>query len=152
MERALNLRADDDGDVGYGARPQGPAESLDGLEKVLRFALPGRAPEAEPIQDRGSSFTAREMTRLMDLVHEAAKAIRAAEDRSRDYDARAKAIAERATEEIKSAEARTEEAESRARAAELRAHEAEVRAKEADNWLRQIFMTVSEELPVRRFP
>ena len=149
MEQALKLRSDD-AEADFLGRLSEEPDRSDGLEKVLRFALPGRTPDPKPVRERHGSFTPREMTRLMDLVHEAAKAIRTAEDRSRDYDARTKALAERATEEIKNAEARAEEAEMRARAAEGRAAEAEKRAQEADNWLRQIFMTVSEEFPIRR--
>ena len=127
-------------------RPRPAREpGLEGLEKVLRFAAPRKDGEGE----RSASLSAHDITYAIDLVHDAAKSIKAAEERVREGDARTQAIAQRATEELKSAEARVQAAEARARAAEARIQEAEARAHEAENWLRQIFSTISDELPAR---
>lgn len=120
---------------------------FDGLEKVLRFSLPGR--EGDAGRDRASTLSARDISQAMDLVHEAAQSIRAAEERARDGEARTQALLQRATEELKAAEARVQASEAKARAAETRAQESEARASESEGWLRQIFATISEELPRR---
>lgn len=135
-ERAERARAAKDGPAGDGS-----------LEKVLRFAAPARDGEGE--RERGELPTMRDMANAVNLVHGAAQCIRAAEDRARDAESRNQAIMQRATEELKAAEARVQAAEARVRAADTRAGEAEGRAKDAEAWLRQIFSTISEELPER---
>jgi transposase InsO family protein len=129
-------------------RPEGDSVS-EGIEKVLRFAMPARPAELEAPKTPGP-VTAREFATAIDFVHEAAQAIRSAEERTREAEARTQTIAQRAAEELKNAELRIQALEARVRAAETRAQEAEGRAKEADAWLRQIFTTIAEELPGRR--
>ena len=133
-------------------RPKAETVS-DGIEKVLRFATPApKAVEPEPAHapKAAGPVTAREFATAIDFVHEAAQAIKAAEERTREAESRTHSLAQRAAEELKNAELRIQALEARVRAAEGRAQEAETRAKEADAWLRQIFTTISEELPVRR--
>jgi hypothetical protein len=152
MEQALRIPAEDLAPAAP-ERPKPEAVS-DGIEKVLRFAAPAtKAAEAEaaPSGARPAGpVTAREFATAIDFVHEAAQAIRAAEERTREADARTHALAQRAAEELKNAELRIQALEGRVRAAEGRAQDAEARAKEADAWLRQIFTTIAEELPVRK--
>jgi hypothetical protein len=150
MEQARRVRHEDE----FEPQPErakareAEAASPEGLEKVLRFALPGK--QDGESAGRTGPVTAREFAAAVDIVHEAAEAMRAAEGRSRDADARTQALAQRATEELKNSELRVQAAEGRARAAEARAQEAEQRAKDAEAWLRQIFSTIAEELPVKR--
>ncbi|NNM72532.1 hypothetical protein [Enterovirga aerilata] len=152
MEQALRIQPED---MGPAAPERAKPESVsEGIEKVLRFAAPAaKAHEPEPAPapaKPAGPVTAREFATAIDFVHEAAQAIRAAEERTREAEARTHGIAQRAAEELKNAELRIQALEARVRAAEGRAQEAEARAKEADAWLRQIFTTIAEELPVRR--
>ena len=152
MEQALRLTPEEMAAPIPTERPRVDATS-EGIEKVLRFAAPApRAIDLEPapIPKAAGPVTAREFATAIDFVHEAAQAIKAAEERTREAEARTQNLAQRAAEELKNAELRIQALESRVRAAEGRAQEAETRAKEADAWLRQIFTTISEELPVRR--
>jgi hypothetical protein len=151
MEQALRLQPEDMAPM----PPERPkVESVsEGIEKVLRFAAPApKALESEPAPAHKAAgpVTAREFATAIDFVHEAAQAIKAAEERTREAESRTQGLAQRAAEELKNAELRIQALEARVRAAEGRAQEAETRAKEADAWLRQIFTTISEELPVRR--
>lgn len=87
--------------------------------------------------------TAHDITSALDVVREAASRIRDTDDRIRASEGRTQALLTRAADELKSADAR-------AKAAEALAVAAEARAKEAENWLRQIFSAISEELPSKR--
>ena len=152
MEQALRIQPEETpAPVPDRARQDSVSE---GIEKVLRFAAPAaRPPEQEaPVQTAkpAGPVTAREFATAIDFVHEAAQAIRAAEERTREAEGRTQALAQRAAEELKNSELRIQALEARVRAAEGRAQEAELRAKEADAWLRQIFTTIAEELPVRK--
>ncbi len=153
MEQALRIQPEDMvAPAPVPERPKLEAVS-EGVEKVLRFAPAAKSPEPEqaPVSAKAMGpVTAREFATAIDFVHEAAQAIRAAEDRTREAEARTQNLAQRAAEELKNAELRIQALEARVRAAEGRAQEAENRAKEADAWLRQIFTTIAEELPVRR--
>lgn len=152
MEQALRIQPSDEfpAQQDHPPIPRPEAEVSEGIEKVLRFAMPPKQGEAESLVKAGGPVTAREFATAIDFVHEAAQAIKAAEDRTRDAEARTQNLAQRAAEELKNAELRIQSLEARARAAENRAQEAETRAKEADAWLRQIFNTIAEELPIRR--
>ena len=124
---------------------------------------PTRDTTRERILVRRGTLTARDVAGAMELVHAAASSIRAAEERVRDGEARAQALLKQATEDLKSAEARVQSAEARTQAAEARAQAAEARCRtaegrieasetrteEAENWLRQIYSAISEELPTR---
>lgn len=151
MEQALRIQSDDEPYIALDAsKPRADAETMpDAIEKVLRFATPA-ARAVETASPAIGPVTAREFAAAIDVVHEAAQSIRAAEERTREAEARTYNLAQHAAEELKNAELRIQTLEARARAAEVRAQEAEARAKEADGWLRQIFATLAEELPVRR--
>lgn len=147
MSAVRKFRADAAGeDVSRGES----SGTFDGLERVLRFSLQATEATPDAARDRSGMLTGRDIAQALDLVHEAAQNIRAAEERARDGEARTQALLQRATEELRQAEARVQAAEGRTRAAEARAQESETRAKEAENWLRQIFATIAEELPARR--
>lgn len=144
---------EDDASVARGRERVDPPRSLSELEKIFRLPSPARDGETPNPRERAEhnpGFTARDISHAIDLVHEAANNIRAADERAREGEARTQALLQRAAEELKNADARAHAAEARARAAEARAQEAESRAKEAENWLHQIFATISEELPTRR--
>lgn len=119
----------------------------EGIEKVLRFTLPEKREDSSA---RPTSMMARDFAAAVDIVHGAAEAIRAAESRTREAEARTQLLVQRATEELKNAETRIQAAEARAQAAEARAQDAEARMTEAESWLRQIFSTITEELPLYR--
>lgn len=153
MESARELAPD----ATLAHRQRMPAPTgLNSLEKVLRFALPGRD-DAGAAPTRTSPVpSARDLARALELIHEAAQAMRASEERAREGEARNQALAQRATEELRAAEAKIQGSEARARAAEARVHETEERLREAEartteieTWLAQIFSTISEELPLR---
>lgn len=152
MEHARRSRIDVDAtDAIARLRPrQDSSPVLDGLDKVLRFSPGLREAGQEVPRERAGPVSARDISQAIDLVHEAAQSIKAAEDRARDGEARTQALLERATEELKNAEARVQAAEGRARAAEARAQDADARLREAEGWLRQVFSAISEELPQRR--
>lgn len=152
VARRARTEPDDDGSLARGRDRSDPPRSLHEIEKIFRLSSSSRDVEASQREraDRGPGFTARDISHAIDLVHEAAQSIRAAEDRARDGEARTQALLQRAAEELKNADSRAQACEARARAAEARAHDAETRAKEAENWLHQIFATISEELPARR--
>jgi hypothetical protein len=152
MEQALRIQPQEEFPAQQEApAPRPEAEGVsEGIDKVLRFAMPPKQGDAEAPAKAGSPVTAREFAAAIDFVREGAQAIRAAEDRTREAEARTQNLAQRAAEELKNAELRIQSLEARARAAENRAQEAETRAKEADAWLRQIFTTIAEELPIRR--
>ena len=153
MEQALRIQPEEMAPA-PAERPR-PEIVSEGIEKVLRFAAPAaKTAEIEVAPPAAAKpagpVTAREFATAIDFVHEAAQAIRAAEERTREADARTQSLAQRAAEELKNAELRIQALEARVRAAEGRAQDAEARAKEADAWLRQIFTTIAEELPVRK--
>lgn len=146
MEPARRLRSEDEHlDAPEPIKARDSEQVSEGIEKVLRFAMPPKGGERA-----AAPMTAREFAAAIDLVREGAEAIKAADARTRDAETRTQTVAQRAAEELKAAEARIAAADARTRAAEARAQDAEARAQEADGWLRQIFSTISEELPVRR--
>ncbi|TDR88007.1 hypothetical protein [Enterovirga rhinocerotis] len=129
------------------SRAGGPLLTPEDFDKILRLTPTWREGRAEPGRERPSILTSRDVAAALELVHEAAASIRAADERARDGDARVQIVIRRAAEEVKAAEDRARAAEARAQLAEIRTQEAEARAEEAENWLRQIFATISEELP-----
>lgn len=119
----------------------------DDFAKILRLHPASASPAHR--YARPAAISPNEMSAALDLVHEAAATIRNANERIRDSEARTQALLQRAAEELKTAEARAAAAEALANAAEARAADAQQRAEEAENWLRQIFATISQELPNR---
>lgn len=152
MEPARRLRSDDEHEFLPDApKPRAESEQVsEGIEKVLRFAMPPKSADPGAASRPAGPMTAREFAAAIDLVREAAEAMKVSENRTREAEARNQALAQRASEELKAAEARIAAADARTRAAEARAQESEARAQESDSWLRQIFATISDELPVRR--
>lgn len=155
MEQALRIQPEDEAEARV-EPPRSASEAMsEGIEKVLRFAIPSKPADGEPAKGAGAGpaagpVTAREFAAAIDGVHEARQAMKAAEERTREAEARTHAVAQRAAEELRAAESRIQALEARIRAAESRAEDAETRAKEADAWLRQIFATIAQELPVRK--
>ena len=133
-----------------GREPDMPLMRADEFAKILRLRPQGGDRSPPSSRERGPSVTAQDIASALDLVRDAAASIRQADERVRDSETRTQALLHRAAEELKSAEARAEAAEALALAAEARAREAQARAEEAENWLRQIFATIAEELPGRR--
>ena len=126
-------------------------QTSEGIEKVLRFAMPQKADGDQAGNPRPMTpVTARDLASAIDFIHEAAAAMRAADERTREAENRTQALAQRAAEELKNAEMRIQALEARLRAAEARAQDSDLRANEADAWLRQIFTTIADELPARR--
>lgn len=142
MDPARRLPFDFDPPRRSDAPPLQPEE----FAKILKL----RPPAERSIRPRiPPPLTAHDIGAALDVVREAAASIRDADERMRASEARTDALLRRAAEEMKAAEARAQAAEARAEAAETRATEAQARAEEAENWLRQIFATISEELPHR---
>ncbi len=152
MEQARKLQRDETADAQVAAprlrRDEGDG-GLAGLDKVLRFALTPRDQAVEAPREREAPAR-RDWSAALDLVHDAAEAIRLTEERAQAMEARAQTLAERATEELQAAAMRIQAAEARARAAEARAQEAEARAKDAEAWLVRLHDVIVEELPSRR--
>jgi hypothetical protein len=150
MEPARRLRPEDEAPAPEIKVTAEPETASEGIEKVLRFAMPLKGAETGVSGRPNTPMTARDFAAALDIVREAADAVKAADARAREAETRTHTVAQRAAEELKAAEARILAADARVRAAEARAQEAESRAAEADGWVRQIFTTISDELPVRR--
>ncbi|HMO31315.1 hypothetical protein [Enterovirga sp.] len=127
----------------------GPVPGPEDFANILRLRPQIQPAVAEPRERMATTVTEQDISSALDLVRQAAASIRDADERVRDSQSRTQALLQRAVEELKSAEARAERAEALTRAAETRAREAQARAEEAENWLRQVFATISEELPAR---
>lgn len=127
----------------------GPVPGPEEFANILRLRPQFQAGTAGPHEQMPTAVTEQDISSALDLVRQAAASIRDADERVRDSQSRTQALLQRAVEELKSAEARAERAEMLTRAAESRAREAQARAEEAENWLRQVFATISEELPPR---
>lgn len=123
-----------------------PALRPEEFAKILRL----RPNEDKPFSFRSGAIQPSDIAAALELVQKAAGSIRDAEARVRDSEMRTQALLQRAAGELKSAEARADAAEALATASEARAREAQARAEEAENWLRQIFATISQELPARQ--
>ena len=80
MEQALRIQPHEDVPAEHEApAPRPEAEGVsEGIEKVLRFAMPPRQGEAEAPAKAAGPVTARDFATAIDFVHEAAQAIRAA--------------------------------------------------------------------------
>jgi hypothetical protein len=156
MDHARKLARDEAaGAQGAAARPRRDEQdtALTGLDKVRRFAMtpPPRDAAPEPPCERERDAPGRrDWSAALDLVHNAAEAIRVTEERAEAMESRAQTLAERATEELQAAALRIQAAEARAKAAEARAQEAEARAKDAEAWLARLHDVIIEELPTRR--
>lgn len=116
------------------------------IEKVVRLQT---APREAMATGEPPALTAAEIERAFDLVHEAARQLRSAEERVRDAENRNRSVVHRASEELKAAETRLQAADARVALAEARAEAAAARAEELEGWLRQIYAAISDQLPTR---
>lgn len=152
MEQARKVSREDAPEAQHGVarlRRDEQENGLAGLDKVLRFALTPREQAGEAAREREIPGR-RDWSAALDLVHDAAEAIRVTEERAQAMETRAQTLAERATEELQAAVVRIQAAEARAKAAEARAQDAEARAKDAEAWLVRLHDVIVEELPSRR--
>ena len=119
-------------------------EHLEQLKKILRRSLVNK--EQSPDDAAGVDQPAMpDVSSALDLVHRAASKMRANEDRARDREAQAEALAQRAQQALEAAEARVHAADARTRAAESRAQEADARAKEAEDYFRRLCEAIEEQ-------
>ena len=127
------------------------SETLSNIRK-LATAPKARSPEVDAASGQGQKHGApdeRNLRQALDLLHRDARANESTEDRVREAEARARALAERAIKEVKAiegrlraaetglweAEARAEAAEQHARDMQARAEAAERRSRDAEEWL-----------------
>jgi len=142
MEHARKLAWGDAGDDRRASRASDEdtreaRDSVAHLDRLLRVAM---APEARspergvdaPRGGRGGGLTEYDFAAAVDLVGQAAQAMRESQDRAEEMETRSKALLDRVTEQLNAAEARVKQAETRARIAEAREKEAEQRTKEAE--------------------
>lgn len=115
-------------------------ETPDEFENVLRLRL------ASGEQRGRDRRLGREGAAMLQAVRQASMEMNATESRARDVEARGVALAERALQQLKAAEARIQAAEEAARAAEARAAEAEARAAEAEEWLARVNEAIQDGL------
>lgn len=128
-----------------------PADTLGNIRR-LATTPKAKPPELGPAPGQGQKPGAPDehtLRQALDLIHRDAKASDLAEDRIRDAEVRARALAERAIKEVRAiegrlravetslweAEARADAAEQHARDLQVRAETAERRSKEAEEWL-----------------
>jgi hypothetical protein len=116
------------------------AETPDDFDNVLRLRL------AATDQRNRERRLGREGAAMLQAVRQASADMHATESRARDIEARGVALAERALQQLKAAEARIQAAEEVARAAEARAAEAEARAQEAEEWLARLNEAIQDGL------
>lgn len=114
---------------------------MEWLKEHMRSHVAGRSASVSSI-DEHSSFrqapprsTRPERTTAIDLVYQAADAIRDIEERAVASEANAQSLAKRAIEELQMAERRIQAAESGRRAAEAQLHEANDRLQQAERIL-----------------
>ena len=105
----------------------GRSASVSSIDEHTSFRQ--AAPRITTRQDRAERTTA------LDLVYQAADAIRDIEERATASEANAQSLAKRAIEELQTAERRIQAAESGRRAAEAQLHEANDRLQQAERIL-----------------
>ena len=117
------------------------ADSSDNILSLLaRTQQPGRwPPERKP-------GTEPDWSVALDLVQQAAVAIRASAERTEAMETRARSLWARATQEIERAQARIGELEARLQDAEARASAAEAEVAEAREWAQRIHAALAAEL------
>ena len=114
------------------------AAEPDEFENVLRLRLASGEPRGRERR------LGRDGAALLQAVKQASLEMTATENRARDVEARGVALAERALQQLKAAEARIQAAEEAARVAEARAHEAYARVHEAEARAQQAEMRAQE--------
>ena len=117
------------------------ADSSDNILSLLaRTQQPGRWPsERKPGNEPDWSVA-------LDLVQQAAVAIRVSAERTEAMETRARSLWARATQEIERAQARIGELEARLQDAEARASTAEAEVAEAREWAQRIHAALAAEL------
>jgi hypothetical protein len=141
MEHARKLAWGDAGEDRLGARSRGDEarearDSIAHLDRLLRVAMApderGGDRPAEGLRGGRGGLTEYDFAAAVDLVGQASQAMREAQERAEETEARSKALLDRVTEQLNAAEARIKQAETRARIAEAREKEAEQRVKDAE--------------------
>ena len=107
---------------------------MQGIDKVLRLALAPKDGTADRKDPARLDFSA-----AIETVRDAAEAIKAAEHRADEVEARARAAAQCAVEKLKAAEARIQALEARVKAAEAR-------AQDAEEWLARVHEAITGQL------
>lgn len=145
MEHARRSRLEEGPADRVGVLHDDQREHLEQLKKVLRRSLgpaeQAPAPSAAEPEEAGR----QDMSGALDLVHQAAAKMRATEERARNREAHAEALAQRAQQALEAADARVQNAEARVRAAEARAAEAENRSKEAEEYFKRLCAAIQEQ-------
>ena len=117
---------------------------MEWLKEHMRSHVAGRSASVSSIDEhsnfrhaapRGPREPRVERTTALDLVYQAADAIRDIEERASTSEANAQSLAKRAIEELQAAERRIETAESGRRVAESQLHEANERLQQAERIL-----------------
>jgi hypothetical protein len=144
MEHARKLAWGEAGDDRRSSRSSDDSrearDSIAHLDRLLRVAMapeergPERGGERTVDLPRGGrvGLTEYDFAAAVDLVGQAAQAMRDTQERTEEMEARSKSLLDRVTEQLNAAEARVKSAETRARIAEAREKEAEQRIKEAE--------------------
>jgi len=125
----------------------GPA--IDGTDQI--FSLLSHAKQTHTKQTgwephRREPDAEHDWSSPLDLLYQAAEAIRANAVQTDKQEARARALWARATEEIARAQARIEELEARLQASDARANAAEAQAEETREWARRLHDALAAEL------
>lgn len=144
MEHARRSRLDEGAADRVGVLHDDQREHLEQLKKVLRRSL-GPAEKAPEHTAETEEAGRQDMSGALDLVHQAAAKMRATEERARNREAHAEALAQRAQQALEAADARVQNAEARVRAAEARATDAENRAKEAEEYFKRLCSAIQEQ-------
>jgi hypothetical protein len=126
---------------------------VDELNNVLQLMQPR---SNEPAPETGSASCLSKLDESLNLVHRAAEAAAAVEDRSNRIQAKALEVMERAREDLGTAhqqvaniQSRLSESEARASELSARLAEAEDRAIIAHDWLRRVQDTISKSFTAR---
>src|SRR5215207_10138458 len=88
----------------------------------------------------------RDWSGALNLLHQAAEAIRANADQSKKVEARVRGWLALATQEIERAQARIEDLEARLQVSDARANAAEAHVKQTEEWLQRAHDTIATEL------
>jgi hypothetical protein len=144
MEHARKSRLEEGAGDKVGVLHDDQREHLEQLKKVLRRSLGSQETAPDPVHE-APEHGRQDMSGALDLVHQAAAKMRATEERARNREAHAEALAQRAQQALEAADQRVQNAEARSRAAEARAQDAENRAKEAEEYFKRLCSAIQEQ-------
>jgi hypothetical protein len=144
------------------------ADASDALNNIRKLVTTPKTKSPEAIHAPGQGQRRgvpdeRNLMQALNLIHRDSKAIDQTEERARETEARARALAERAIKEVRAiegrlraaetslweAEARAEAAEQQARDAQTRAEAAERRSRDAEEWLGRFHSAVMTRFSAR---